>query len=291
MRSRIKFSLLKTARVAIGVIAVCLGMFASSFVLALDKPQRIVSLSLCTDELVIALAQKEHIAAVTYLAQDDKYSRYAKEAAALVTHHNQVEEIIGLHPDVIVGLDFEVGKTSALLQRLGYTIHQFPSPARVNEVASLVSSMGRLLGEERKADVLISQFNQQLNSAKLATPHVKHSPVLIYGPNGYSPGSQSIKSDLLRYLGWHPLADSMGQKYDGILPVALVLKFNPKWLIVEADDDSNSLAHRYLQHPALASWFTRAEKNNKQIAMPNKLWLCSGLGLGQAAEYLASAMQ
>ena len=268
-----------------------LAVFISSLASASEKPQRIVSLSLCTDELVIALAQKDHIAAVTYLAQDDRYSRYAKEAEPLRTHHNQVEEIIGFNPDLIVGLDFEVGKTSALLKRLGYRIHQFPSPTRLVEVDAVLKSMGQLLREEKKAEQLSAEFHEQLNTAKREIAPSEEARVLVYGPNGYSAGSLSIKSDLLRFLGLRPLSDAIGQTYDGILPVASALRFDPEWVIIEMESDTHSLAHRYLQHPALAAWFSRPEKVNRQIRMPNKLWLCAGLGLGDAAKHLASAVR
>ncbi len=47
------------------------------------RPSRIVSLNLCADELVLRLADREQIAAVTYLASDPRGSTVAAEATGV----------------------------------------------------------------------------------------------------------------------------------------------------------------------------------------------------------------
>src|SRR5215813_14877630 len=88
---------------AIGVIMVAL--LATGLAPAannVSKPQRIVSMNLCTDELVLRLADRGNISSVTWQARDRDNSNVADLARDVPINHGLAEEILPLNPDLVL---------------------------------------------------------------------------------------------------------------------------------------------------------------------------------------------
>ena len=60
------------------------------------EPRRIVSTNVCTDQLVLMLAERARIASISYLAADPTMSSMSREAVGLRVNHGLAEEIIPL---------------------------------------------------------------------------------------------------------------------------------------------------------------------------------------------------
>jgi iron complex transport system substrate-binding protein len=82
-------------------------------------PRRIVSLNLCTDQLVLALADRDAVRSVTWLAHDSHISTMATEAAHVPVNHGLAEEIVPLAPDLVIAGLYTTRTAVALLRRLG----------------------------------------------------------------------------------------------------------------------------------------------------------------------------
>ncbi|RLA20277.1 MAG: ABC transporter substrate-binding protein, partial [Gammaproteobacteria bacterium] len=70
------------------------------------KPQRIVSLNLCADQLLLQLAEPKAIASLTHLAADPELSYLAEEATNYPLNYGSAEEILQLDPDLILAGSF-----------------------------------------------------------------------------------------------------------------------------------------------------------------------------------------
>ena len=84
---------------ALAVISV-IEILLISMVSAGPKPTRIVSINLCTDQLLLQLVGHKRIASVTYLAADPYISYSANLAVGLVKNHGLAEEVVALNPDL-----------------------------------------------------------------------------------------------------------------------------------------------------------------------------------------------
>src|ERR1700704_5523405 len=69
---------------------------------AVSKPRRIVSINLCTDELVLRLADRRNITSVTWLSGLPESSNVVNLAAGIPVNHGLAEEIIPLDPDLVL---------------------------------------------------------------------------------------------------------------------------------------------------------------------------------------------
>src|ERR1700721_4359183 len=69
---------------------------------AAGRPQRIVSLNTCADQYLIALADKDQVAALTQFARDPGFSFYADRAKAYPVTQGQAEAVLALRPDLVI---------------------------------------------------------------------------------------------------------------------------------------------------------------------------------------------
>ena len=90
-------------------------------------PQRIVSINLCADQLVLALADRGQIAGLTKNAIDAEMSGEAAKAHGIPLLSNSAEQILAIEPDLIVGMP---ASRSAALRALPQQVQQ-PAAAMV----------------------------------------------------------------------------------------------------------------------------------------------------------------
>src|SRR4051794_41669818 len=75
---------------------------AADEVATATKPQRVVSINLCVDELVLRLADRRNIASISWLSLDPKNSNVAALAREFPINHGVAEEIVPLKPDLVI---------------------------------------------------------------------------------------------------------------------------------------------------------------------------------------------
>ncbi len=69
------------------------------------RPARIMSLKICTDELLLDLvppSETSRIVAITFLSREKAALKYWPQAAGIPINHGSAEEILDLHPDLIL---------------------------------------------------------------------------------------------------------------------------------------------------------------------------------------------
>lgn len=248
--------------------------------------KRIVSLSLCTDQLLLMLVKPERIAALSYLATNREYSYRWQAAQGLKLHHGLAEEIISLQPDLIIDNRYTSGNTQNVLKRLGYPIAVLDSPNSLIEVEEVTRAVGHLVGEEQKAEGLIQQFRQDLAQAHRSVAHLPMQRALSYGPNGYTVGSLSLKNEAFQLVSYTNIAAELGIAHYGYLSVEQVVALKPDAMVFdELQTDQFSLAQKQLQHPVLQRLLsTQAIKAHR---VPTSYWLCPDVTVAEAVKKLA----
>src|SRR6186997_1274922 len=83
------------------IAATCLTLLAATAALA-DSPRRIVSFNLCADQLVVALADSDQIAALSPYAHDRHLSVVAERARRFKTLDWSAEGTVALGPDLVL---------------------------------------------------------------------------------------------------------------------------------------------------------------------------------------------
>ena len=250
------------------------------------KPQRVVSLNMCTDELVLRLASPEHIASVTWLSQDPRNANLAGLARTLPANHGLVEEVLAQKPDLVVAGAHTTRSTVALLKRVGVTVREFGVPNNLAEMRQQIRDMAKLLGEPRNGEALIAEIDARL-AALADRPRPAQPRAIVLRPNGFTTGRGSLVDEILTAAGLTNLAAELGIDNYGQIALETVALGEADILILNTTPDGPpSLAHEILQHPVLA----RLGDRLKLVALPSKLWTCAGPAVIDAIELLLDAV-
>lgn len=233
------------------------------------RPQRVVSVNLCADVLLLHLAEREQIASLTFLAASSPLSPVTDLAAGLPVNHGQVEEVLALQPDLVVAHRYGNAALTANLQRLGLPVLVLEPPVNLAAVQAEIQRLAEALGREAAGRRLLSFYPL---SVPVAAGGIR--PVLaVYGPNGITSGPGSLLHDVLTRAGFDNLAPQLGIGAVGTLRMEALLSHAPDALLFsDSGDQVNSLARQKLRHPALQ----RLAESRPSLRLPGKLWTCGG---------------
>lgn len=225
-------------------------LFAGS--VADAAPRRVVSTFLCTDEYVFRLLPKDRIAALSYLSADTHpvVSTIADKVKGIALIHGSAEEVLALHPDLVV---MYRGTNPRLKAQLVQTKIPFLETMWANSLADIrkvTTTLGKAFGEEARAQALLDKMDAKLAAAAKATPHPP-VPTLIYEPNGYATSS-GVTDAILHDAGLKDMAAQLHQTRSGTVPVEAVVANPPRLLILNGGGRApTTRADLVLKNPAL----------------------------------------
>jgi iron complex transport system substrate-binding protein len=264
----------------------CLALaFALAASAAAAKPVRIVSTNVCTDQLLLLLADRDHIAALSNLSADPSLSNMPDQARGIPQNGARAEEIVPLKPDLVLANAWTGAKANRFLAGLGIDIVVVPEPKTFQEIENVVAMLGDKLDQRDRAAQIVHAMRDRLAALRRS----EHGgTALIYEPNGYSPSTGTLSDEILSAAGWMNLAPKLGVAHYGVVPLERVVMTRPDLLIFDDHAPSSaSRAQALLHHPALKA----ASKGAKTEWLPSRLWICAGPWTVDAVERLAKIEQ
>jgi cobalamin transport system substrate-binding protein len=236
-----------------------------------QKPSRIVSVTLATDEILLALVEPSRLIGVTYLAVDERISNMTQEAAT-VPHKVRAdpEQIISVQPDLVFVASYLRGEFIRLLQAAGLVLFQFQEYDSIAEVEHNIRLIGQVVGEEARAEALVAGMQARLQAlAEQLRPIGERPRVLYWGSHGYTAGRMTSVDDLITYAGGENLAATYGLIGSANLSAEQVLAMNPQVIVSGSfDQDGQRGIPPALMHPALQG--TDAVQHGRVYTIPSR---------------------
>ena len=257
---------------------------------ALASPQRVVSLNLCADELVLRLATPGTVKSVTWLARDPTLSNVAAMAQRVPVNRGLAEDVIPLDPELVIAGAYTARTAVALLKRVGIPVLELEVPISLQQALQQITDVANALGTQARGAELVAEIRRRLEALPVATTSASaRRPVAaVYQPNGYTIGRQSLVDDLLKHAGLRNLAVERQIDNYGTLPLEVLLLAQPDLLVLNSTGDRTpALAYEVLHHPALAQRY----RGTRVVSVPSSWWSCPGPGLVDAIERLQHAAQ
>lgn len=242
---------------------------------AVEFSSRIVSLNLCTDQLLMLLAERERIASVTFMAARAETSMMADKAQGIYLNHGQAEEVIGLSPDLILAGQYGARASVNILQKLGYRVEKFESAQNFDEIRRNLRRLGKLIHRSRKAESLIETMDAALRSDLITATDLETElePAIFttYDVNGYVAGKDTLLSAVAAAAGYQTLGDILGFSGYRHLPLEQLLLLKPDLIDPGYQwSDPPALASESLRHPALEALLGQTE----QLDLEGPVWTC-----------------
>lgn len=238
-------------------------------------PQRIASLNLCTDQLLLMMVPRARIASVTDWAIRPESSYMANAAQGLPLNHGLVETVLPQHPDLILAGEYTDSTMVNLLRQLGYHVEVVKVPQNLEQARAHILRFGELVGEPERARQIVATMDARLQQIEQRLQHHQPQLAAAYAPNGMTVGRGAVLAEIIERAGWRNLGSEMNIHGYGNLSLEQLLIAQPKLLVLDVTAENNgggSIAHSYLQHPALASLAKKA----RVMLMPPRLSECVG---------------
>ena len=151
--------------IVIGVLFLVVGCSNNRKIVNFNKkPSRIVSLTYGTDEILADLVDLNRIAAFSKWADDTGITYIKKEEASKVSKRadNNIENIIAMKPDLIIGSNVSNLEELNVLKEMGYTVCLVNSPKNIKEMKLKVLNVAKAVGELEKGQTLVKSMDEKL---------------------------------------------------------------------------------------------------------------------------------
>lgn len=182
------------------VLVLCVLMLSIMDVRA-QPPQRIVSLNLCTDQLLMVLVAPARIASITWLSRSEGDPRLLPMARQLPVNHGSAEEVLALRPDLVVAGRFTTGTTRALLRKVGVPLLEVDSASDWEGVRRITREVAAAVGEAARGEVLLQQMDLALAQLARRRPAVPLRAIGWSGAGDDVPGRDTMFNTILETAG------------------------------------------------------------------------------------------
>ena len=265
------------------IAALSLGLAAPACAEPAPAASRIVSLNVCLDPLVLALAPRSRIAALTTLAADPTLSTVAGDVAGIPLVRGTAEEVLALDPDLILAGSYTTGPTVDLLKRLGRRVVVVPLPNSIADITATIRTVAIAVGEEARGQDVIRAFERGLAMAA-AAPVGKRPSALVYHVNGLVSGGGSLLDEALGLAGFRNASADHRLGRGGRLDLEAIIARPPDLLVLAQPPDAfRTVAADNVRHPALAAVL----KTTPSMVLPMPLWLCGTPAIAAAVAQLS----
>ena len=235
----------------------------------------IVSLNPCADAILAEVASPGQLLALSHYSADPRAtSMDPAMARQYPATRGTLEEVLALHPDVVVDSTFVPPATAAAYQRLGLRLETVGIASTVEESRAQIRQLAALAGNPARGEALIQRIEAALAQAA-PRPGTPMLPALVWEPGGIVPGDSTLIAELLRRTGFANFAAARGLGQADQLPLERVLADPPRVILVAGAD-------RALSHPALAHL-----TGTSREALDPRLLYCAGPTIIPAARRLA----
>jgi len=243
-------------------------------------PARIVSLNLCSDQYLLALADPGQIAALTRYARDPQMSAAAEQAKAVPVFNATAEEVLALDPDLVIGAPARRSGIMAVLAPQHYPTAPFHPTENYAEIVAQIRTVAKAVGHAGRGEALIARMDAEL--ARLPRSGAGRVAA-YYQRRGYLTGTGTLIDDLMTRTGLVNLAGKLGKPALSQLSLEEMVVARPDYLLVE---DSTALVAdqgtELLHHPAL--------RDIPRLHLPQAWTVCGGPAYVLAARSLAAQL-
>ena len=230
----------------------------------------VASINLCTDQLVLRLADASQILTLSWLSADPQESMLAAEAARFPPNYGSAEELLRYDPDVVIAGSFTNAFTRALLRDLGYEVVEVPPAESFAEIEANVRTVSGAIGRAGRGEAEIAAMRSQVERYRRARASSDVRGVVVR-PGGFTVEAGSLANDLMTLAGLRNVSAEEGLDRWGSLSVETLVRSAPELLIFtgyRAQDAS--LANEVFTHPALEALAARVPS----AVVPAAQWSC-----------------
>lgn len=176
---------------------------------------RVVSQSVGTDELLLAVAAPEQIAALSHLARDPVFSGVAARATTYPQiGYGDAETILRFRPTLVLMTDYSRAELVEQIRRAGVEVFIFNRYATLDDALDSLRLLAEAIGDDAaraRAETAVTRTRADADA--LAARLAGATPVRVIAPSTYGviAGAKTTFQDICDHAAADNLAVSLGQ--------------------------------------------------------------------------------
>lgn len=252
---------------------------------ATAAPKHIVSLSLCADQYLLALADPSQIVALNRFSHDPAMSWGVAKARAFPAIRGSAEEMLTLKPDLVLTSGFGSPAALGMLRSRKVKIVDLPWDDRFESIERTTRQVAALVGHPERGEALIAAMRRRL--AAIGTPPGRGRVAAYYQRRGYLTGQGTLIDEMMRRVGLTNLATRLNRPMLSYLSIEALAVARPDFLIVDHGGKVRDKGTEMLEHPLLSRTVPAA----RRINIPEALTTCGGPSYPDAIEALVAGIK
>ncbi len=240
-------------------------------------PERIVSLDLATDEIILELVDPSRVSGVSFWSVSEGISTVADKAVKVPNQirYYDAEEVLVCKPDIVIAPDWTSADLLRTLKDLGVTVYISRSSLSVENVKVSLAEIADALNEKEKGNEIAAEMERDLAKAaarKAQIPENERKNVVLYSHlRGYI-GKGSLFDDLCHYAGVINGAALIGMGANDPLAEEGLVLMNPDIILIPTWSYGNispeRIKNELLTDPAMQP--IKAVRNRAFKQVPDK---------------------
>jgi len=228
-------------------------------------PRRVVSLNLCTDELLLLLGAPRQIASVTHLAQQPAEFALWREARRYKRNDGSLLSVAGMRPDLVLTMGGGARDRVRIAGRLGMTMLDLPYPKSLADIEASVARVARALDQRGRGERMLTA----LSEARRLKP-ARGIDTIWLGGGGRSASATGLAAE------WMALAGLRQRALRGDRVSLEHLLARPPAVLLRSDYRAGQYSgeQRWLSHP-----LAKGDARSRTIATDGRGWTCMGPNL------------
>jgi iron complex transport system substrate-binding protein len=252
---------------------------------ARGAPRRVVSLNPCLDAILLDVADRSQIAALSRYSRQPGQSAVWARARRYPSTSGSAEELAALRPDLVLISGMGASALTGMLPRLGIAAANFGVPSSVAQSEAQVRRVAGLVGHPDRGEALVARIEAAL-AAAAPPPGSPRLSALVYVDKGFASGPGTLMDELMRRAGFDNAVRRYGFTRSADVPLELVVADPPQVLLAgRLVPGEPTWADRVISHPALAA----VAKRMKRETFPQTLLFCAGPVMIPALQALSAA--
>ena len=251
-------------------------------------PHAVVSQTVGTDDLLMAIAAPGQIAALSHLSRDGRYSPTARQAANYPSlRTGDAEDILRLRPDLVLVASYSLPETVTLLKRAKVPLVILDHFNSLEDLYRNARTIGQALGRSELAEQLIRQWQARVLELDRRLRAAKPVRVLAVGFYPYTAGAGTTFQDICDHAGALNVAAEAGLQGHAPTPAEKILTWKVDVLVAPGEEGMDVRAR--LQ--GLAPYkFMAALRQGRLVLLPAALMASTSQARLDAYEWLAKAL-
>lgn len=248
------------------------------------KPEKIVSLTLATDEILFGLLNN-NLYALSYLSTNKNFSNIADELDTNIKFiKGDNEAIISLAPDLIFIASYVSEDIKNSLKKTGASIYDIGYVKDIEDIENTIYNIASITDTRSNAVNIINSINSKLEVIKNKVDLIRDkSRILFLTTGGYTAGIDTTFDEISKKSGAINVASELSLEGHIEMPMEFLLKSNIDYLVISEYETNNEDIINFFKNHSIYGKI-KAVREEKFIFIPFKT-------LSSTSQYIINAIE